>query len=126
MHLRIPSFRTVLAAGLLLGTAGLPGATMADPHDHSDRRDHHGGRGDHDGRADHDAVRAAVEQGEIKPLADLLAMVKDKLPGEITGVEVERKHDQWMYEFRVIAKDGRLFKVYVDAKSGDIRRTKEK
>jgi uncharacterized membrane protein YkoI len=90
----------------------------ADPREH-ERREH----GD---RRDHDEARFAVEHGEIKPLAELLAIVRDKLPGEITGVELERKHEQWLYEFRVIDKAGRLFEVYVDAQSGDIKRTKEK
>jgi len=118
--MRSPRF----ALGLLLVAAQLPAAgawaDSREERDHSDRRDRHVER------SDHDAVRAAVEQGEIKPLAELLAMVKGKLPGEITGVEIERKHDRWLYEFRVIDKSGRLFEVYVDASSGDIRRTKEK
>jgi hypothetical protein len=92
----------------------------ADPvEENGDWRDHHN-------RHDHDAVRAAVEGGEIKPLAQLLDQIKGKLPGEITGVEVERKHGAWLYEFRIIDKQGRLFDVYVDAQSGEIKRTKEK
>ncbi|NVN88473.1 MAG: PepSY domain-containing protein [Rhodopseudomonas sp.] len=113
-----------LAFGLWLVAAPLhAGGAWADSreeHDYSDRHDRHVER------SDHDAVRAAVERGQIKPLAELLAMVKDKLPGEITGVEIERQHDRWLYEFRVIDKAGRLLEVYVDANSGDIQRTKEK
>ncbi len=78
------------------------------------------------GYRDHDAVRIAVERGEIRPLADLLAIVSGKLPGEIAGVEIERKNGHWVYEFRVVDKAGRLFEVYVDARSGEINRIKEK
>lgn len=113
-----------LACGLSLVAAGLPASPAAadspDGH-HGDGRGHH----DHD-RHDHDAVRAAVERGEIKPLAQLLDQIKSKLPGEITSVDVERKEGAWLYEFRVIDKQGRLFDVYVDAQNGDIKRTKEK
>jgi len=105
----------VVAAGLPASRAA---ADSSDEH-HADWRDHHD-------RHDHDAVRAAVEHGEIKPLAQLLDQVKGKLPGDITGVEIERRHGLWLYEFRVIDKEGRLFDVYVDAKSGEIKRTKEK
>jgi uncharacterized membrane protein YkoI len=78
------------------------------------------------GRHDHDEARLAVQRGEIRPLAELLALVRDKLPGEITGVEIEREHGRWMYEFLVVDKGGRLFEVYVDPQSGEIQNTKEK
>jgi uncharacterized membrane protein YkoI len=115
-------FRTLaLICGLSVVAAGLPAYHAA-----ADPDEHHGDRRGHGERYDHDAVRAAVEGGEIKPLAQLLDQVKGKLPGEITGVEVERKHGLWVYEFRVIDKEGRLFDVYVDAQSGEIKSTKEK
>jgi uncharacterized membrane protein YkoI len=73
-----------------------------------------------------DAIRRAVERGEIRPLADILAAIRDKLPGEVVGVEVERKDGRWLYEFRIVDGKGRLFEVYVDARSATIERTKEK
>lgn len=76
--------------------------------------------------ADHDAVRQAVEGGEIRSLSDILDTVRGKLPGEIAGVEIERKNGRWLYEFRAVDSKGRLFEVYVDAKSGEIERIKEK
>lgn len=80
---------------------------------------------DHDGRR-RDEVRRAVEAGEIRSLADILDGVRTKLPGEIAGVEVERKDGRWLYEFRVVDNQGRVFEVYVDARSGNIERIKEK
>jgi uncharacterized membrane protein YkoI len=81
------------------------------------------------GRADsrkHDLVRRAVESGEIRPLSDIQRDVRDKLPGEIVGVEAERKNGRWQYEFRVVDGRGRLFDVYVDAQTGEIGTVKEK
>ena len=75
---------------------------------------------------DHDAARRAVERGEIRALADILTTVRDKLPGEIAGVEIEHEGDRWLYEFRVVDKKGRLFEVYVNARNGEIERVKEK
>jgi len=71
-------------------------------------------------------VRRAVEAGEIRSLADILAAVRGKLPGEVAGVEIEHEHGRWLYEFRVIDSKGRLYDVYVDARSGKIEKIKEK
>lgn len=78
------------------------------------------------GARNHDDVRHAVERGEIRSLADILAGIRDKLPGEVAGVEIEQKNGRWIYEFRVVDSKGRLFEVYVDAHSGGIERIKEK
>lgn len=75
---------------------------------------------------DHDAVRLAVERGEIRPLVEILAIVRARLPGQVTGVEIERKAGRWVYELRVADAKGRLFEVYVDARTGEIERVKEK
>ena len=75
---------------------------------------------------DQDAARQAVERGEIRPLADILAAVRGELPGEVVGVEIESKKGRWIYEFRVLDGKGRLFEVSVDALSGSIDQTKEK
>ena len=73
---------------------------------------------------DQDAARQAVESGEIRPLADILAAVRGKLPGEVVGVEIEREKGHWIYEFRVLDGKGHLFEVFVDARSGAIDQTK--
>ena len=75
---------------------------------------------------DHDAVRLAVERGEIRPLVEILAIVRAGLPGQVAGVEIERKSGRWIYELRVVNAKGGLFEVYVDARTGDIIRVKEK
>ena len=98
----------VLAAAALV-TAAPP---MADAHDQDEAR--------------RDEVRRAVESGEIHSLAEILDALRGKLPGEVAGVEIERKGDRWRYEFRVVDGQGRLFEVYVDARSGEIERIKEK
>jgi uncharacterized membrane protein YkoI len=71
-------------------------------------------------------VRRAVESGEIRSLADIIATVRGKLPGEVAGVEIERKDGRWQYEFRVVDSQGRLFDVYINARNGEIERIKEK
>jgi uncharacterized membrane protein YkoI len=73
-----------------------------------------------------DEVHEAVERGDIRSLADILSAMRDKLPGEVVGVEIEHKEGRWLYEFRVLDREGRLFEVYVDARTAAIERTREK
>ena len=75
---------------------------------------------------DHEVARQAVARGEIKSLTDILQAVRGKLPGEVAGVKLERKHGRPIYEFRVVGAQGRLLEVHVDAATGDIYRTREK
>jgi uncharacterized membrane protein YkoI len=75
---------------------------------------------------DHDEARAVVEAGDARPLAEILDIVRGKLPGDVIRVKLERKGGHWIYEFRVVDGKGRLFEVYVDARNGEIERTKEK
>ncbi|PSO21495.1 PepSY domain-containing protein [Bradyrhizobium sp. MOS003] len=103
MDLRLYPLRTLILAAALLIAAGAPALAR-----------------------DHDDARRAVETGEIRPLADVLDVVKGKLPGEVVGVKLEREGGAWTYEFRVLDGKGRLFDIHVDAKSGEVERTKEK
>ena len=73
-----------------------------------------------------DELQQAVQRGEIRSLAEILAAIRDRLPGDIASVEVERKDGHWIYEFRVVDGGGRLFEVRVDARSAAIERVKQK
>ncbi|MGZ5903030.1 MAG: PepSY domain-containing protein [Reyranella sp.] len=104
MTLRVRRVRTlVLAAALLAACADAPSLAR-----------------------DHDEARRAVESGEIRPLTEILNAVREKLPGEVVGVKLEREAGVWMYELRVLDDKGRLFEIHVEAHSGEVERTKEK
>lgn len=94
---------------IVVAIAALAAPQAALPHDH-----------------DHDEALEAVNRAEIRKLGDILSAVKDKLPGELVGIEIERKHGVWYYEFRTVDKTGRIFEIYVDAKTAEIERIKEK
>ena len=66
----------------------------------------------------YDRARRAVERGEILPMAQLLARLNKQVPGEVVGVELEREHGTWVYEFKIIDPKGRLIEVYLDAQTG--------
>jgi uncharacterized membrane protein YkoI len=75
---------------------------------------------------DHDQARHAVERGEIRSLAEILASIRDKLPGEVVRVEIEQRNGHWRYELRTVDAEGRLFDVLVDARTGEVERIREK
>jgi uncharacterized membrane protein YkoI len=105
-----PPTRRVLI-GLSLIAASLCFDWPARAYHDDDRAEH---------QPDHDSARHAVEKGEALPLADILARVRPELGGEVTGVAFRRKASRWIYEFRVIAPNGRLGEVYVDAATAEI------
>jgi uncharacterized membrane protein YkoI len=69
---------------------------------------------------DHDRAMEALQQGRVRPLAEILADVGQDLGGQVVGVEFENDDDTYVYEFKVVTDAGRLRKVYVDATSGQI------
>lgn len=69
---------------------------------------------------DHDTVRDAVEAGEIRPLATILAAVQARYPGRILDVELERTRDgRRIYDIELVGTDGRRQDVHVDAATGE-------
>lgn len=68
----------------------------------------------------YDRARRALSRGEILPMAQLLERLYAQVPGEVVGVELEREHGRWVYEFKIIDTKGRLLEVYADGKTGDV------
>jgi uncharacterized membrane protein YkoI len=78
-------------------------------------------KGDDEGdEDDHDRARRALEEGQARPLNEILAIVEGELGGRIVRVELERRRGRYIYEFRVITPSGELGEVYVDAMSAEI------
>jgi uncharacterized membrane protein YkoI len=78
-------------------------------------------KGDDEGdEDDHDRARRALEEGQARPLNEILVVVEDELGGRIVRVELERRRGRYIYEFRVITPSGELREVYVDAMSAEI------
>jgi uncharacterized membrane protein YkoI len=75
------------------------------------------------GRNDHETARALQRAGEIQPLSPLLAEVERRWIGRIIEVELEQKRGRWVYEFTLLPPTGRLFEIYLDARTGDLVRT---
>lgn len=83
-----------------------------------------GGRDDddHHERGHHDHVDAdtARKQGEVRPLQEILDEVELQMPGEVVGVEFDRKDGVWVYEIKKLTKTGQYMEIYVDASTKQI------
>ena len=86
-------------------TLGVPGAAASD-------------------RRDHERARAALADGQIRPLSDLLAEVERRYVGRVIETELEREDGRWVYEFKLLPPSGRLVKLYLDAATGALLRSR--
>jgi uncharacterized membrane protein YkoI len=77
-------------------------------------------------RSDQDEARAALQAGEVMPLLKLLERLQRSHPGQVLEVELEREDGRWFYELRLLQPDGRLVKLEVDARSGEVLEVKQK
>ncbi|MCC6610386.1 MAG: PepSY domain-containing protein [Burkholderiales bacterium] len=70
--------------------------------------------------SDHERARQALEAGEILPLRTILERVERDNPGQVMEVELERSRGAWIYEVKLLRKDGALVKLKVDARDGKV------
>ncbi len=77
-----------------------------------------------DGQRDQDRARAALRAGEVLPLATILERVAKEQPGQVLAVELEREHERWIYELKLIQNSGALVKLKVDARDGSVIKQK--
>lgn len=75
-------------------------------------------------RRDHERARAALEAGEIRPLAELLGVVERRYQGRVIEADLERDDGQWLYEFKILPPNGRMFVVEIDAATGALLRSR--
>jgi uncharacterized membrane protein YkoI len=75
---------------------------------------------------DHERALQAVQSGQVLPLAKVLALVEREHPGQVLEVELESEGRGWLYEIKLLQPDGRLTRLKVDARTGEIlkRRTR--
>jgi uncharacterized membrane protein YkoI len=79
---------------------------------------------DDSGRSHQRSIRNAVQQKQILPLGKIKQYIENKTKSEIIYIELEREHGQWVYEFKIVDRNGRLREIYVDATSGKILKSK--
>jgi uncharacterized membrane protein YkoI len=69
---------------------------------------------------DHDRAREALRRGEAAPLSEIMPAVEARLGARVIEIELERDGGRLIYEFELIAPDGRILEAEVDARTGAI------
>lgn len=82
------------------------------------------GAGARDKDDDHDRARAALEAGDIRPLSEILDAAARAFPGQVLEVELEHEDGAWIYEMKVLAKDGAVLKLEYDARTATLLRAR--
>jgi len=67
---------------------------------------------------DQDVAREAVKKREVLSLATVTALVGETTKGRVLDVELVRLAGVYLYEVTVLEPDGRLYKLYYNARSG--------
>jgi len=61
------------------------------------------------------------DQGRsLIPLRQALEMAAREVPGEVLKVELEREHGRAVYEIKILAQNGQVREVSLDARNGEI------
>ena len=79
-----------------------------------------------DRRHDHDLARQGQMQQTMVPLRTVITAVHQNIPGDIAGIELERRGANWLYEIKVISPKGVMIEVHIDAGTGAILPDREK
>lgn len=82
-------------------------------------------RADHDDHHERAEARALLQRGDILPLSRILAVVQQKVPGDVIEVELEHGQHGWEYEVKVLTAKGEVRKVHLNAGDGTIRKVKD-
>lgn len=73
---------------------------------------------------DQAAVRRAVEEGRLRPLTEIIALVQARYPGRVVDVDLERRSGgRYVYEIELLDKNRRTLEVKIDGASGAILET---
>ncbi|HEX8302713.1 PepSY domain-containing protein [Sphingomonas sp.] len=71
-------------------------------------------------RADQKAASEAMARGEILPIVRVLDIATRLVPGDVLKVKLEREPFGFKYEVKILAKNGRVREVELDARSGKL------
>lgn len=76
--------------------------------------------------SDHDRARDAVQAGQVLPLKTVLERLEREHPGQVLELELERDDGRWIYEVKLLQSGGRLVKLELDARSGEVLKRRDR
>lgn len=69
---------------------------------------------------DQDQVLQLRQSGEVMALEQILMISRQQQQGRILEVELEREGDDIIYELKILADDGQVWELKVDARNGNL------
>ena len=119
------TFHRSLAVSLVLAiaVATAPQALAGD--DEQKDKDWPLGRDSGQRRDQYDARKALLE-GQILPLTRILAIVEKRVKGPVTEVELENDDNRFIYMVQVLSTDGHKVDLELDARTGEILKSRKR
>lgn len=59
-------------------------------------------------------------------MGEVMASAQTVQPGQLVEAELEREDGVYLYEIKILAADGTVHKLYLDAATGEVIKRKEK
>lgn len=75
---------------------------------------------DKDDKDDQRAASEALARGEILPIIRVLGIATTRVPGDVLKVKLERESYGFKYEVKVLARNGRVREIEINARTGRI------
>ena len=69
---------------------------------------------------DYESARAALERGDVLPLAAILEKGERDTGARVIEVDFELEDGRYLYEFDMLTGDGRMIEAIVDAATGTL------
>ena len=69
---------------------------------------------------DHDEIKRLRETGEILSMVEVMRRAAGVQPGQLLEAELEREDGAYVYEIKILAPDGSLHELYLDAATAEI------
>lgn len=73
-----------------------------------------------DDTIEHDEARTLRKQGTILPLEDIIRAARQLHNGRIIEVDLEHKHDRYVYEIELVDQNGRVWEMRFNAKDATL------
>lgn len=70
-----------------------------------------------DCKRNQDCALEAFQRGEVRPLSEVLAVARARIPGEVVKIELDREDGIWVYEIKILTSSGRVRELEVNAKT---------
>lgn len=75
--------------------------------------------------SDYDEARRLRQSGDVLPLETILQKLQASHPGKVLEVELENEHNKVIYEIILLDNNNEVWKLKVNAKTGELLQKQE-